>query len=258
MQLDPKMIAALTEIANGRENGQDSDDPAAALTALLKLNTVGCRVVGARIVGTGSTASADIYVCDGNGERTEITFKARRDVANAQRLNVEMSCFGVIAALKAADAIQANVLLGRIATIEETASEDDAATDWGLAFLRDADTIDVDLSDQRQRWAAFSRLRDSDPFAAARNDGVPLAGACVALRAETGDRWVRSSWFYEHVRRLEAGVMSRVEVNQRMQRVGWARRRGEGRVKATHPTDPHQTPILLAFYVVPADWEDAR
>jgi hypothetical protein len=246
-------VPALGRLEDDRKAAKARDE----LTALLKLDRAGCRIVGARVVGQGSEASADLYVVDSAGQRSEITFRSRRDVANAQRLNVEMSCFDVVAGLKAADAIQANVLLGRIATHETTATEDDVAADWGIAFLREADTLDVDLTDQTERWAAFSRLTSMNPWADVHHGGT-LAGASLVLRHTSGVRWVRTSWFYGHVRSREAGALGATEVIGRMARVGWTRRNGSGRVKATHPTDPSRTPIFHRFYLVPAGWEETR
>jgi hypothetical protein len=234
----------------------EGDDPRAQLTTLLKLDAAGYRVAGARIVGTGSAASVDLYIADAQGEVTEVGFKARRDVANALRLNVEMSCYGVTSALKAPDAVRANVLLGQIATHEPATSDDDAAIVWGLAYLRAADSIEADLGDQAERWGTFAHLQGIDPVAAARANLTSVAAAGLVVNAPNGARWVRSSWFYAHVRSIEAGAMSNVEVAHRMARVGWLRRGHRGRLKATHPSDPNRGPVFLSFYLVPRDWEE--
>jgi Bifunctional DNA primase/polymerase, N-terminal/Primase C terminal 1 (PriCT-1) len=102
---------------------------AEALGELLGQSGVGRRVSGARIVGRGARASADLYLSDG----TAVEFESLREFANPTRLAVEMAAAtGVVLSLKVPEALRALALLRELAEHTETASADDVATDWGL------------------------------------------------------------------------------------------------------------------------------
>lgn len=86
----------------------NSEDAAIELAGLLGLPSVGLAVTGARIVGRGSRASADLSLSDD----TTITFDSLRDFANPRVLAVEVTaCTGATPALKPARAQQALALL---------------------------------------------------------------------------------------------------------------------------------------------------
>jgi hypothetical protein len=134
------------------------------LTALLDLPTVGLNISGARIVGRGSRASADIYLSDG----TEVTFESLREIANPTRLSLEIAaCTGATPRLKAPQAIRAVALLRTIAEHHTTFTADEIATDWGADYLQSADVLDIDMQDQAQRWWAFSHLASVHPVGVA-------------------------------------------------------------------------------------------
>ena len=113
--------------------------------------------------------------------------------------------------------------------------------------------VDVDMTDQRQRWGAFSHLATIDPWRQRQTDGTPYAAATVVLRHTTGARFVRCGWFYTYARTLDLGV-GQAELAHRMQRAGWQRRGTRGAIKATAP-DRHAE-LSWTFYTVPAQWQE--
>lgn len=220
------------------------------ITALLDLPSVGLRIRGARIVGRGSSASADVFLSD----NTTLTFETLRDVGNATRLALEVAaCTGATPKLKATQAIRAVALLRALAEHHTTATTDDLTIEWCHAYLQDADVLDTTMSDQQQRWAAFSRLDAIDPYASARQNGGSL-GAGTVLRDVDGSRYVRTGWFRDYVRAGHDNTASPQQITQRVERVGWTRRGSRGAIKATRPG--HTGALLWSFYIVPNGWED--
>ena len=228
----------------------DAIEAAAQLAALLDLPSVGLEIRGARIVGRGSKASADLHLSD----ETSIAFESLRDVGNATRLALEVAaCTGATPKLKAPQALQAIKLLRAIADHEEAFTTDDIAREWGIVYLDGTALEDVNLDDQHARWRAFSNMRGLDPGAARRAGVTPsIAAGSVLLRTPDGTRFVRAGWFAEHVR--EGENVSPADIAHRMERVGWQRRGKTGRIKATAPTDGRQ--LGWNFHIVPAGWED--
>ena len=245
--LTPEQHAALQAIA--ASNGVP--DPAAAmreLTALLGLGSVGLAVVGGRIVGRGSTASADLYLSNGEA----ITFESLRDFANASRLAVEVAaCTGAVPAIKAPTALHALSLLRALSELHETATEDDVSRAWGCEYLQGARRLAVDMNDQGDRWRAFSELAAIDPATDARHGGGPSVRAHAVLADVTGARLVRCGWFLNYAR--ESTYVAPRELSARMQRVGWRRRGSRGWIKATAPG--RSDTLAWTFYVAPAGWE---
>lgn len=244
--LTPEQRAALeAELAGTR-------DPIAAaeqLAELLRLPDVGLAIRGARIVGRGSKASADLYLSD----RTTVTFEALRDFANPRSLAVELAATtGATPNLKAPQAVQALALLRTIAEHYEVITTDDLAVEWGCTYLQAARALDVDMADQADRWRAFSQLAGVT-FGDVRD--ASIAAASLVLADRTGDRYVRCGWFREHARRDDP-TAGPAEVAHRMERVGWKRRAKSGRIKATRPGHPGV--LGWTFYVVPPGWEDDR
>ena len=228
----------------------DAIEAAAQLAALLDLPSVGLDIRGARIVGRGSKASADLRLSDD----TTIAFESLRDVGNATRLALEVAaCTGATPRLKAPQALQAIRLLRAIADHEHAFTTDDIAREWGTVYLDASAVEDVDLDDQHARWRAFSNLRGLDPANARRAGNTSsIAAGGVVLRTPDGTRFVRAGWFAEHVR--EGENVSPADIAHRMERVGWQRRGKTGRVKATSPTNGTQ--IGWNFHIVSAGWED--
>ena len=142
-----------------------------------------------------------------------------------------------------------------LAERQQAVSENEIAVDWGASYLQAADVLDVDLNDQGERWAAFERLQNHDPWSRAREDGTSIAACGLVLRHIDGIRLVRCGWFAQYVRTLDAGT-SQTALGARMARAGWTRRGGSGRIKATAPG--REDTRGWNFWTVPADWEKSR
>jgi hypothetical protein len=239
--------------AAARRNGtSDPESAAEQLTALLDLESgyPGLHVAGGRVVGSGGRASADIYLTDGSA----ITFESLREMATPKLLALEVAAVtGASPKLNQAQAIRAVALLRGLATHQLAATTDELSREWGLTFLQSAEVIDADMEDQQTRWVAFSELQRRDPVAVARAEGTSVARASVVLRHVDGTRFVRAGWFRAHVRSEDVTV-SPQEIAQRMRRVGWERRGGEGLIKATRPDYPGS--LAWRFYTVPGGWEE--
>ena len=244
-------MSATDQLAAEQAGPLDPMTAAERLSALLDLASVGLSIVGARVVGRGSRASADIRLSDGS----EINFETIRDLANATRLCIEVAaCTGATPRLKAPQAVQAVALVRCLAEHHHVVTDDQLATEWGLEFLEAADVLDVDLSVQGQRWDAFKRLETIDPIARYHHDGITVAKASLVLRDADGARLVRTGWFRAHVRASDH-LVSPQEIAHRMERIGWTRPAGgTGRIKATRPGMPQH--LAWSFYIVPEDWED--
>jgi hypothetical protein len=235
-----------------RPNGKP-ETVARELTTLLGLDRVGLSVTGARVVGRGSRASADLYLSDGS----TVTFDSLRDFANSTRLEVEIvACTGATPSLTKRKAHRATALLCELAEHQETFTADEIARDWAVSYLQAADRLDLDMDDQAARWAAFERLNRHDPWAEARERGSSLAHTAIVLVHLDGTRFVRTSWFYAYARSQDARAGGNAEIAQRMERVGWHRRGTLGRIKATRPELPGQ--LAWSFFDVAASWEDDR
>lgn len=242
----------LAAAVNGSAAVADSISAAEELGALFGLPAVGLSILGARIVGRGSAASADIYLSD----ETTVTFESLRDVGTPTRLTLHIAaCTGAAPKLKQVDAIRAVVLLRAIAEHVAVFTADQLAVDWGASYLQSAEILDVDMTAQAERWAAFTRLKGIDPEARSRGELIPLAAANVVLRHVDGTRLVRCGWFYAYARAQDVGV-SASDLAHRMERVGWTRRGGTGRIKATSPG--FAGTLGWNFYTVPDGWESAR
>lgn len=216
---------------------------AAALTELLELGTVGVRVTGARVYGRGSAASADVRLSDG----TVIVFESLRDFGTPSRLMVEVAaCTGATPKLKGAQAMQALALLRQVAEHSASVTPDDLTRDWCHGYLQGASVLDVDMTDQAQRWGAFCHLRDHD-------DEGSLG---VVLRHLDGTRYVRTGWFRNYVRSVHDHTASPQQITGRVARLGWSRPGVRGAVKATQPSG--QGMLMWTFYTVPAGWEDTN
>lgn len=243
-------MTTIDDLANGQNRQPDPIAAAEELTAILDLASVGLTIRGGRIVGNGSSATADLYLSDG----TTIEFESLRQVANPKLLTVEIAaCVGATPTIKGPQAIRAVVLLRALSDHQRTTSEDDDATGWGLEFLQAADVLDIDMSDQAQRWEAFSRLERIDPDARHHADSITVAKASLVLRHHDGVRYVRTGWFRAHVRSGDHTV-SPQQIRVRMQRVGWEIPGNFGKVKAARPGFKQQ--LVWPFYRVPATWEN--
>lgn len=227
----------------------DPDTAKHQLAELLCLPDVGLSITGARIVGRGGGASADIYLSNG----AAIEFESLRDLATPKAAAVEVAAAtGATPALKAGQAVQAVALLRAIAKHYSSLSADHFAAEWGSTFLQKAATQDVDMNDQVERWRAFESLRAIEPAVMAQQQGIPVAAACVVLVHTDGARYVRTGWFRAHAK-TEDQTVSPPEIARRMLRVGWRQSGNDGRIKASCPGRPGS--LVWTFYVVDAGWE---
>lgn len=235
-------------------------DPLAAaeqFNALLSLPE-SASVRGARVTGQGSRAAVEIDLANGD----TMLFDSVRDMTRPAILIAEIAaCAGVAVALKQPAAVQAVVLVRAMAEHSRATNDNDAAIDWGIDYLQSATVLDVDLDDQRQRWGAFSRMRDAQgdveraAFAPDRDRDNTYAAATIALRSHTGARYIRAGWFQRFVTRQDSTI-SRQAVTVRMLRVGWQIRAHSGRIKATCPGRPET--LGWNFLVAPDGWEKSR
>jgi hypothetical protein len=240
---DPSQIATELHVRSTRTWNEATtadqlavDQARVELEALWGLDTVGLTIVSARIVGRGSRSSADVYFDDAS----EITFEQLRDAARPSTLLPELAAsVGALPGLKQHQALKGVTLLRRIAEHHVSFSEDEIARDWGTSYLQAAEVLDIDISDQAQRWGAFEALN--------RREGQ------LVLRHHDGTRYVRCGWYRENVR-VHDGTVSALDLAHRMERVGWLRRGTHGRIKATCPNRPET--LVWTFYEVPAGWED--
>ena len=232
-------------------------DPIAAaeqLNALLSLPE-GASIRGARMTGQGSRATVEIDLANGD----MMVFETLRDMTRPAVLIAEVAaCAGVAISLKQSAAVQAVVLVRAMAEHTRATNDNDDAIDWGVSYLQAATVLDVDMDDQRERWGAFSRLRDAqDGVEAAEAPGreSSYAPATVVLRSNSGVRYVRAGWFQRYVCRQDSTI-SRQAVTVRMLRVGWQIRGKTGRIKATCPS--RADALGWNFLLVPEGWETDR
>jgi len=219
------------------------------LEAMFLLPAKGLSITGVHVYGAGSRAAARIELS--NGE--EMVFDSLRDLAKPGLLRAELAaCAQVTGKINGDQALAAVSLVSAIGEHHATRSDDEIAAYWGLAYLGSAQTIDVDVTDQAQRWGAFELLDRTDPWMKRTAEGGSLAAAGVVLRDPAGVRYVRCGWFLSHARG-EDGTIGPQVLAQRRGRVGWTRRGSRGNVKATSPRTGASK--VLAFWTVPAGWE---
>jgi len=237
--------------------GADDREAREQLGELLALPSVGVEVTGARIVGHGLKASADIFFS--NGET--VTFDPLRDLLTPTVLKGEVTLATGAMPTRATVETGQRVLalLRRMAERQESLSEDEDATNWCLTYLQMLRAIECDVEgDMAERWRAFSELRREERQAA--ESGVPLyIAARLMLVAPTGRRYVRSAHFCNWVRKTqEPKQRSNAAIHTRVLRVGWERRASEGRINARQPGFDRGEQLNWAFLEVPAGWEDGR
>jgi len=239
----PKQVAAL-----GQQD--DLEDARRELEELLALPSVGLRLTGGRIIGDGADAQVILALSDGS----ELVFRSLMDMAKPQNVNARVvATTGARPKLDVPGALDAVALVRQYATTVRTMSETDDAIEWGVAFLREAALIDVDLDHQGDRWGNFHALAEIDPRRLHRETGQSIASASRVLRHRDGSRLVSADWFRAYVRSIEPRITP-AQLAIVMQRVGWVRRGREGRWKATEPNGPGQ--LNRAFWLVPAGWDD--
>ena len=253
------VVALADQVARVRTAGSPNGAPTAPveglaeqLGELLGLTDVGLKVTGAAMFGSGSGATLEIRLSDGE----MLVFNPIRDMASPQRLMTEVtSTTGAERTLKQAQCIRAMALARKLATRVKSATDVEIATGWGVEFLQGADVLDVDMTRREDRWGAFKHLERIQPFATAREGGTSLAAACVVLRHVDGTRFVRTGWFRDYVRLEQDHTKSPTQIATLMERSGWLRRGARGAIKATSP-GPRPEHLLWTFWDVADGWED--
>jgi hypothetical protein len=230
----------------------DAKQARRALEELLTLDTAGIKITAARVYGKGSGAQVEIDLS--NGET--MTFGALRDMLRPQALIGEVGATAELhLTVKQPQCAEAMVLTKKLAQFVPTDSENDVAREWGRDFLELAETLDVDMGHQEERYRAFEMLKERNSWGDKRvdRDDTPDVGGPLVLRHLDGTLYVRTVWFERYVRSRDASV-SRIAVSGRMARVGWQRRGKHGDIKAT--AKARKSVLIYPFWIVPADWLD--
>ena len=161
---------------------------------------------------------------------------------------------GSTAKITADQAVQAVAHVRKVAARTLAVTEDGTALDWAHSYLGTATTLDVGMSDMRERFAAFEHLERNSPWDRARAETISIAAAGIVLRDIDGTRYVRCGWFASFVRQQDA-TAGQAALAVRMARIGWERRGSAGNVKATSSVSGRQ--LVWSFYVVGPDWRGA-
>lgn len=234
---------------HARTNGNPALSAAETLSAILDLESQDVSVLQIRTFGHGSRAAVEIVLS--NNE--VMSFDSIRDMTRPANLAAELvACTGATPKLTGARAIQVASLVRKLADAQKTMSDNEIAVEWGSSYLQSSDVVDLDMDDQGQRWAAFSHLEQHNPTIKVKETGITIAAASIVLRHLDGARFVRTGWFFQHVRTLDIGI-SQSMLATRMTRIGWVRRAATGRIKATAPRGGEF--LAWSFWTVPAGWE---
>jgi len=212
------------------------------LTALLALDAVGRRVDTVRVFGRGGTAVAHIHLDD--GERIVLDPIGRFGTTAKLAQEVALQA-GAEPAFKPADVTRVMALLYHLADHVAAFEVEDRARDHGSNYLRETPVEAVDMTDQTDRWRAFSLLARANALG-----GPPRH---VLEDVTTGNRFVRIGWFIAYVRDA-TGPGEAEAVLAALTRIGWSKPGGRGRVKASQPKGTGS--LLWTFCVVPPRWED--
>lgn len=249
-------MSAIEDLAATDGLPPDAISAAEQIDAICDLETYGWKTIGGRFVGKGGSATGDWYLRHGSGAEESIYFERVRDMAKPGVLRAELAAaIGATPKLTGDQALQVLASFRALAEVERAFDADEIARGWGVDYLQIAPVLDLDVSDQKQRWGAFQSLEGVDPVALRMSGEVSsVAAGGPVLRHEDGRRYVRTGWFRGHVRAEES--CSSTEVATRMMRVGWERRGASGRIKASHPD--FDRVLAWAFYEVPAGWEQSE
>jgi hypothetical protein len=172
--------------------------------------------------------------------------------ALAQEIRLQI---GTDPSIKKDDLGRLDVLIGQFCKVVQAMTVQDRAVELGRTFLQEAETLDVDLDDQAERYIALKQLKDRHPIAKAKADGTSAVSACLVLRDNVDRRYVRISWFVDFVK--ANAVSSQVgAIVEAMESPGmWSRlNNSKSRMKGTDPvTKDH---VWQALYEVPANWPE--
>jgi hypothetical protein len=201
------------------------------LEQIMNLPKAGVSITDVRSFGQGSNAAVEIDLS--NGETMQ--WDSIRDMTRPQNLAAEViGCAGATPKLNQVLAQEAAACVWWLAKREATHTDNSIATDWGTSYLQAATTLDLDMTDQAERWEAFCNMADQNPLGKSRETGMTIAAAGLVLRHIDGTRFVRCGWFHQHVRTQDA-VVGQTALAKRLARVGWTRNGSSGRIRATAP-----------------------
>jgi hypothetical protein len=209
------------------------------LEKLLDIGSIHTRIGRIRVHGRGGRAQVRIEL--DNGERIE--FDPFGSYSSPAKMNFEVSSqVGSKPRLKKPDDVQEVArLIFWLGDHYESIATADRAWELGAEYLRAATLCDVDMSNQETRWRAFDHLR------------APGTKHDTVLLDKGGSRYVRTQWVMEYIRaRCDTGEAA--AMRSELERHGWSKAGGEGRIKATHPEFPRS--LVWAFLIVPEGWED--
>jgi hypothetical protein len=203
----------------------------------------------------GRKATAHVVFTTRSGAELDLdSWKASTStpVVLAQEIGVQL---GVEVTLKKENIKRLNVLIGKFCELCAVTTIDDRARDLGMVFLRDAEPLPVDMKDQKERWSAIQKIKDTDPTSLARANSKTIAASSLVLVGKDGRRYVKVQWFIDFVKASAVGSTG-AAILERTEKVGWARPNSQGKVKFTNPTAGGEPAYLFeVFYEVPEGWE---
>ena len=172
----------------------------------------------------------------------------------SQEIGIQL---GVEVTLKADHIRRLDVLVGRYCNLYETMTVRDRAHDLGIAFLQEAEEIEVDIANQKSRWDAFLVMKERHPMAHSRTENVSLSRASIVLKDITGKRYVRVQWFIDYVKACAVAGTAVTILEHIEAPGGWNRiANAKSQMKATDPQTKRE--IWQVLYEVPADWLDKQ
>jgi hypothetical protein len=214
----------------------------ADLEDLVGLTDIGRTIRRVQVHGKGGKAYVRLDL--DNGDYIELD--PLGSFSTPQKMNYELSAQGCKPALKSGGPQTVARLIHTLGEHYEASQHKDRAWELGAQYLREAVTVDVDMSEQGPRWQAFAYL-DTKLAKAARN--------AVLVDSETGNRYVRTQWLVEYLRR-NSDIGDALKLKAQLERAGWKRTGSEGRIKAIEPGFPTHS-LQWAFLIVPPQWGEA-
>lgn len=241
LPLDDDEVCKVAKSVMRYEPAEDVLSSVEELTALLALDAVGRRVDTVRVFGRGGTAVAHIQLDDGEPIVLDPIGRFGTPAKLAQEIALQA---GAEPVLKGADVTRVMALLYHLADHVAQFETEDRARDHGSNYLRETPVEAVDMTDQAERWRAFSLL--------ARAGGLGAPPRHVLEDTGTGARYVRIGWFIAYVRDA-SGPGEAEAALAALTRTGWSKPGGRGRVKASQPKGTGS--LVWTFCVVPPRWE---
>jgi hypothetical protein len=243
------------------DDATSADAILAQLTERVGAAQIGLAVANVIVSGHGDEAMAALVLSDGS----TVEFSRLDHVATPSRLSHRLAAdagialdFSTIAAAKIA------ALMRRYAGRSNETHRHELAIDWGLEFLRLAEPSNFHWKNTDERWRVWSELADRDPDRPpprtmldvetqfTRSAAAYATHTLVAHDLDSGQRYVRSGWMQEFVRRTGSRE-AQGDVVQLLTRVGWQRPLNEkARITVHEPGGERQ--VGFAVFVVPSGW----